>query len=275
MDNAFIIWLISNAFIILLISYALVPSIVVWRLAENRLIPKTYGIIAIFFFALLWGVIWALADVGWIPKVYGTCANAIAIFVTISGVVPLRRELKEIEERIQNLMTPLFIDFASEDKQLVEEIKDYFGKVETGFKQFEETLQEILKNCELENKEQFSKEIKSCLENFGMVYTNADTIGDKSGDTDQYHILLKNLKDHKVVITLYYSAPAGWVMQRIKLYKKHGMLKKIIVCTNKNEEVKEMLTKEKVGMEIVFSKQLDCEKLKSAIDKNSRHGFSK
>lgn len=226
MDNAFIIWLISNAFIILLISYVLVPSLVFLLLAERRLVSETYGNIAIFFLALLCGIVSALAVGGRIiPEVYGTIANAVAIFVTVFGVLSileLWRQRRRNEQWGSELLTrtdDIFVDKATEDQAVFEQIQ----------------------NC-LPNK---------CSD------LNESSIS----APDQFYVALQNrLKNCKVVVVPYYNTPISWVTKRLELYNRLRILNKVIICTN--QQMIGVPTVLKTGVKIVFSEQCNCENLK-------------
>ncbi|OQW91549.1 MAG: hypothetical protein BWK78_04310 [Thiotrichaceae bacterium IS1] len=196
-----------------------------------------------------------------IVKFFAAFANAFAVYVTVSGILPLRGELEKIESRIENLMIAPLVEAAKEDEQLVEEIKNCFGKVETGTEQFVKNLQELLRICEKENKEQLAKEIESCLEKI----RNIGTMANENVDYSYYET---KLKDYKVIVVLYYNNPdPAWIPVRMRLYKKLGILNRVIICTNKGKQMKDMLVKADVKVEVVESKQLNCERLKSAIDK--------
>lgn len=203
-----------------------------------------------------------------IVKILFAIATAIAVYVTMLGILPLRSEFEKMERRFQNFIIPPLIDSAQEDATLIEEIKDYFGKIETGFAQWKENLETILKVCEMGNNSQFHEDMRNCLEKINMIDVASNC---PDNDTEQcYRILQKKLNNFKIIVVLYYDSPESWLSSHMRLYKKFELLNKIILCTNKKDNLEALLKKENIKVDTVYSKKLDCRKLAAHIDSRTK-----
>jgi len=228
-------------------------------------------IVACFIFALLppiYDLFWNQSQPGIVAnflKFMGGFVNALAISVSVFGILPLGSELEKIERQIKNFTIPPLVVYADEDNELIGKIRGYFGKIEssTGYFHFTENLRTILESCESENKEQLTRDIKACLEQLTNVATTEDARQDFSAQ-----ILQERLKHSRVVVILYYKAPISWFEQHLKLCKKLEILDKVIVCTDKvGNELKEIQEELKANDRIFSSKELNLQKLASGIEK--------
>jgi len=228
-------------------------------------------IVACFIFALLppiYDLFWNQSQPGIVAnflKFMGGFVNALAISVSVFGILPLGSELEKIERQIKNFTIPPLVVYADEDNELIGKIRGYFGKIEssTGYFHFTENLRTILESCESENKEQLTRDIKACLEQLTNVATTEDARQDFSAQ-----ILQERLKHSRVVVILYYKAPISWFEQHLKLCKKLEILDKVIVCTDKaGKELKDIQGELGASDDHILSPKLNLQKLASSIEK--------
>jgi len=198
-------------------------------------------------------------------KFMGGFVNALAISISVFGILPLSSELEKIERQIKSFTIPPLVVYADEDDELIDKIRGYFGKIEasTGYFHFTENLKMILESCESKNKEQLTRDIKTCLEQLTNVATTEDASQDFS-----MQILQERLKHSRVVVILYYKAPTFWFKQRLNLCRKLEILDKTIICTDKGgNELKAIQDELGANDRILSSKRLNLQKLASCIEK--------
>lgn len=190
-------------------------------------------------------------------------AVAIALYVTVWGILPLRNE---IEKLLHHIILPPLVIASREDDQYVKEIREYFSRIDTDFEDKMKELPRLLKFCGIEDVA-LSKKIEDCVENVGNQDCNNKDI------TRYYEILHNQIRNCQVIIILFYNNTSrAWLTNRINLYKriqaetKEQVLSKVILCTNETKTNIESLLGENTNEIVIIDGTFNVETLASRIN---------
>jgi len=201
-------------------------------------------------------------------KLPGSVANSVAVAVSIFGLLTIPKKVAKIERQLRNITTPLFVDAATEDSELVEQMREHLNIEESQIQYLKKNLQEVFNNCPIDKDK---PDIQGVCDWLDQLSGSIVTIPKNKPIVD-LDLISNHAIRHKTIIVLYYNEGLekwfeGRMMFYTKLnvvYQKQGIniLSKIIVCTNRrSDELK--LPK---GVKLLSSEYFDCQKLISKIE---------
>jgi len=225
---------------------------------------KRYNKTLIISFAVLCGAVWGLAEIKigieigccylYVHREAGIIANAFAITVTVLSILSLSKELQKDLETVKKV--------EKEVKKLrihLNPPSDVF--IDSNNKEFVETVTKCLKEVKIDS---------------DFIDIDNDLKPDQFFET-----LQEKLEYSKIVIVPYCISASwfkvDWFQERKRLYRKQKILNKIIVCTDKEDEVRKLFRDMKSDVVTCpMTEQLSCKKFQYVVKKAllNKHDFS-
>lgn len=136
------------------------------------------------------------------PIVLSLIANAFVVFISVLAVLPLYREVMDINLRVRNMWGQYYIEFSKEDSILAKHLQEYIGSA-------------IVDNSEI-FLDSISKKNKELEDAVNAIRKTIQSYDNDYKDT----LLLNELQNNKVVILCFFKAPFTWLESRINFIQK-------------------------------------------------------